>query len=59
MLIGGETESGWCECEVRRPLVKTFAALAFTVLVLIELFEMCVCVGDGFGFDELTFMKIQ
>ncbi len=40
MLIGGETENGWCVCEVRRPLLKAFTALAFTVLALTVLFEL-------------------
>ena len=44
MLIGGETESGWCVCEVRRPLLKAFAALAFTVLALTVLFELLLLV---------------
>ncbi len=44
MLIGGETESGWRECEVRRPLLKAFAALAFTVFALIVFFELFVLV---------------
>ena len=42
MLIGGEIENGWCECEVRRQLLKAFAVLAFTVLALIVFFELFV-----------------
>ena len=42
MLISSETESGWCECEVGRPLLKAFAALAFTVLALTVFFELLV-----------------